>query len=66
MRYQVVLWLVCLFAAILARTSLESARVQGERRAHATLRDTTEETAWQASKQAHAARAKQVLLALSW
>lgn len=65
MRFRVLLWLVCLFAAILARTSLESARVHGERRARETLRDTTEETASQVSK-AHSARAKQVLLALSW
>jgi small ligand-binding sensory domain FIST len=66
MRFRVRLWLMCLCAAILARTSLESARVQGERRAHETLRDTTEETASQVSKRAHSARAKQVVLALSW
>jgi hypothetical protein len=65
MRFRVWLWLVCLFAAILARTSLESARAHGERRSHETLRGTTEEMASQASK-SHSARTKQVLLALSW
>lgn len=66
MRFRLVLVMMSLCAAIVARTSLEPKRVHEERRLQASVRDTDEEHARQERKAADSERAKQALLARSW